>query len=90
MPNSIANILTDREAAAFIGVKNVASIVTKFMAYPEPNRLSVTGLAPKKERFWPVKDLCAVHEINKLTALNRIQKLIASGQITGPLLISRK
>ena len=65
MPNSIANVLTDREAMAFIGVKSVSSIVSRFMAYQEPHLLTITGLEPKNERIWPVKDLCLVYGVDK-------------------------
>lgn len=86
----ISNVLTDREAAAFVGVKYAHSIVSAFISFPQPAQLSVKGLDPKSERFWPVKDLCKVYEIDKFTAMTRLNKLITLGHISGPILISRK
>jgi hypothetical protein len=85
--NSIVNVLSDREAVAFIGCKNVASIVSKFMVHPEPHRLSVDGLAPKEKRFWRVRDLCMVYEVNEYYARIRLDKLITLGRIAGPVLM---
>ncbi|MDD5410914.1 MAG: hypothetical protein PHF31_05790 [Methylobacter sp.] len=91
MPNNrLANVLNDREATAFVGVKNAASIVNEFISYPHASRLSITGLEHPSVRCWPVKDLCAVYGVDSHTAMNRLQKLISAGRITGPLLISRK
>jgi hypothetical protein len=91
MPNNkLANVLTDREAAAFVGVRNTASIVSKVIGYPHPDRLSITGLEHPSVRCWPVKDLCAVYGVDSHTAMTRLQKLISAGRINGPLLIARK
>jgi hypothetical protein len=91
MPNNrIANVLTDREATVFVGVRNAASIVSEFVSYPHTARLSITGLEQPSTRRWPVKDLCAVYGMDVYTAMARLQKLISAGKINGPLLISRK
>ena len=76
----INNILSGREACALLGVKNVQSIVSKFMDYKD---------AKSKNGSWHVSELCRAYDISDHAASEHIQKLIRAGRIAGPLLISR-
>jgi hypothetical protein len=76
----INNILNDREAREFLGVKNVQSIVSKFMSHEN---------AQSKQGCWHVSELCRVYGISDYYASEKLQKLFRAGRITGPLLIGR-
>ena len=76
----INNILNDREAREFLHVKNVQSIVSKFMDHKD---------AKSKEGAWHVSELVQVYKISSHAATERMQRLIMTGRIAGPLLIGR-
>lgn len=76
----INNILNDREAREFIGVKNVQSIVSRFMNHKD---------AKSKKGAWHVSELVVAYEISSYVATERIQKLFRAGRIACPLLIGR-
>jgi len=80
------NAIGDDSAKTFIGAKSVQAIQARFMAHPRQSQLDTGWLKPKAERFWIVRDLCAVFDIQHNAAIAKMHNLIKTGRIRSILL----